>query len=181
MGGFGSIYQKCNLTLKWAHLPLLGPSLNWSALLTFCPVTFCLVWILVKLRTYRQTEYDAYEPTVHTHRWAKKRGRFLAVMCESRRLGSESRYLEFESVWIRIHPFFLESEPESNCFESESRFESSWASYGRIRIQVPRIRIQLYYGQLDLNPDSKQLDSDPDSRKKGCIHIQPDSDSRYLD
>ncbi len=45
-------------------------------------------------------------------------------MCESRHLesGSESRHLESESSWIRIHPYFLES--ESNCFESG--FESSW-------------------------------------------------------
>ena len=39
--------------------------------MTFCLVPFCLAVILVKLRTYRQTEYNAYEPTVHTHRWAK--------------------------------------------------------------------------------------------------------------
>ncbi len=40
--------------------------------MTFCLVTFCLVLISVKLRTDIQTEYDAYEPTVHTHRWAQK-------------------------------------------------------------------------------------------------------------
>ena len=39
--------------------------------MTFCLVTFCLVWILVQSQTYGQTECDAYEPTVHTHRWAQ--------------------------------------------------------------------------------------------------------------
>ena len=34
--------------------------------------TFCLVWNLVQSQTYSHTESDAYEPTVHTHRWAQK-------------------------------------------------------------------------------------------------------------
>ncbi len=41
----------------------------------FCPVTFFLVWILVRSQTdihYRHTDCNAYEPTVHTHRWAQK-------------------------------------------------------------------------------------------------------------
>ena len=49
-------------------------------------------------------------------------------MCESGHLesGSESSRLESESIRIRIHLIFLESESksESNCFESESGFES---------------------------------------------------------
>ncbi len=53
---------------------------------------------------------------------------YTPVMCESGHLesesGSESSRLESESTRIRIHHIFLESESESNCFESESGFES---------------------------------------------------------
>ncbi len=54
--------------------------------MTFCLVTFFLVWILVKSQTDRQTDRhtdcDAYEPTVHTHRWAQK-SRDVAFVLET--------------------------------------------------------------------------------------------------
>ena len=40
-----------------------------SSDMNYCPVNFCLV---ILSQTDGQTESDAYEPTVHEHRWAKK-------------------------------------------------------------------------------------------------------------
>ncbi len=86
--------KKSNLTLKRAHLPVIKMTcwLNSEKAIGNCHeipallpslksdlVSFCPVWILVKSefwssheRTDRQTDSDAYEPTVHTHRCAQK-------------------------------------------------------------------------------------------------------------
>ncbi len=51
--------------------------------MNFFLVNFFLVWILVKSQTDRQTQSNAYEPTVHTHRCAQKvHFRKIEITCQ---------------------------------------------------------------------------------------------------
>ena len=60
--------------MKQLDVVVSPPAFLWNAYLTLTCLTFDLEFFpsYFGLVTYRQTESDAYEPTVHWHRWAQK-------------------------------------------------------------------------------------------------------------
>ena len=86
-----------------------------------------------------------------------------------------------------------DSELESKNLDSDSRKKGGFGFESGFEISGSDHTPTIFHGQLDSNPDLKQLpigsfspvqgelDSDSDSRKKGWIQIQLDSDSRCLD
>ncbi len=87
-------------------------------------------------------------------------------MCESGHLESESGFessrLESESTRIRIHLIFLESESGSNCFESESGFESDMFNVMKNRRDVNGTK-NLESGWFESESTLFPLNPNPDS------------------
>ncbi len=82
------------------------------------------------------------------------------------------------SLQVRIR---IRIQEKQGGFGFKSRFEIFGSDHTTTICHL--LPIGAFYIQLDLNPDSdsKQLNSDSDSRKKEWIRIQLDSDSRWLD
>ena len=76
------IFLECSWYFSRMHLYVLyivmkfqAPSYN-----TFWDINFFLVWFLVQSHTDRQTQSDAYEPTVHMQRWAQKMWKRIGII-----------------------------------------------------------------------------------------------------